>query len=202
MWKKSGGNMNVVGRFFLRAKHWQIFILVCGVYIVGQVVLVGAMLATPPSLESFAKGGLAAGLVMAFSTLSIFLWFWSLGAFFCSIVQPELKMKSGFFRVALIYPPFYFVFFVATFQDSSPGLLGLILPLHLFAMVCMFYLLYFVAKSLVLAETSKPASFSDYAGPFFLLWFFPVGIWIVQPRVNRLYSGRKNFEFPVETNPQ
>jgi hypothetical protein len=139
--------MNVVGSFFLRAKHWQIFILVCGVYIVGQVVLVGAMLSTPAPQESFAKGGLAAGLVMAFSTLSIFLWFWSLGAFFCSIVQPGLKMKSGFFRVALIYPPFYFVFFVATFQDSSPGLLRLILPLHLFAMVCMFYLLYFVSRA-------------------------------------------------------
>jgi hypothetical protein len=47
-----------------------------------------------------------------------------------------------------------------------------------------------VSKSLVLAETGKPASFYDYAGPFFLLWFFPVGIWIVQPRVNRLYSER------------
>jgi hypothetical protein len=91
-----------------------------------------------------------------------------------SIVQPELRMTSRFFRVALIYPPFYFVFFIATFQSSSPGLFGLIIPLHLFAMVCMLYLLYFVSKSLVLVETGKPASFYDYAGPFFLLWFFPV----------------------------
>jgi len=124
-----------------------------------------------------------------------------MGAFFSSIVQPELRIKSGFFRVALIYPPCYFVFFIATFQSSSPGLLGLILPLHVFAMVCMFYLLYFVSKSLVLAATSKPASFYDYAGPFFLLWFFPVGIWIVQPRVNRLYSERKNAKPRIETAP-
>lgn len=68
-------------------------------------------------------------------------------------------------------------------------------------MVCMFYLLYFVSKSLVLAETSKPASFYDYAGPFFLLWFFPIGIWIVQPKVNRLYSERQNTEPPIETAP-
>jgi hypothetical protein len=96
------------------------------------------------------------------------------GAFFSSIVQPELRIESGFFRVALIYPPCYFVFFIATFQSSSPGLLGLILPLHVFAMVCMFYLLYFVSKSLVLAETSKPASFYDYAGPFFSSGFSPL----------------------------
>ena len=29
-------------------------------------------------------------------------------------------------------------------------------------------------------------SFYDYAGAFFLLWFFPLGIWILQPRVNAL----------------
>lgn len=193
--------MSVTASFFLRAKHWQVFILVFGTYFVGQMVLVGSILASSPSHGVFAEGGLLGGLVMTLSTLGIFVWFWSLGSFFSSIVQPELKMKSGFFRVALIYPLFYIVFFVATFQESSPRWLGLILPLHLFAMVCMFYLLYFVAKNLVLAETSKPATFYDYAGPFFLLWFFPIGIWIVQPRVNRLYSDRKNAELPVTANP-
>jgi len=187
--------------FFLRAKHWQIFILVFGVYFVGQMALVGCILASPRSQEVFSKGGLVGGLVIALSTSGLFLWFWSMGSFVNSIVQPKLRMKSGFFRVALIFPPCYFVFFIATFQNPSPRLLGVILPLHVFAMVCMFYLLYFVSKSLVLAETSKSASFYDYAGPFFLLWFFPVGIWIVQPRVNRLYSERKNAEPPIGTAP-
>jgi uncharacterized RDD family membrane protein YckC len=45
-----------------------------------------------------------------------------------------------------------------------------------------------VSKNLVLAETSKPASFYDYAGPFFLIWFFPIGVWFTQPRINRLYE--------------
>ena len=120
--------MNATASFFLRAKHWQVFILVFGVYFVGQMALVGSMLASPPSHEGFAKSGLLAGLVMTLSTLGLFVWFWSMGSFFSSIVRPELRMKSGFFRVALVYPPFYFVFFIATFQNSSPGLLGLIVP--------------------------------------------------------------------------
>jgi hypothetical protein len=111
-------------------------------------------------------------------------------------------MRSGFFRFALIYPPIYFVFFIATSQNFNPKLLALIFSLHVFAMICMFYLLYFVSKSLVLAETSKPASFYVYAGPFFLLWFFPVGIWIVQPRFNRLYSERKNAEPLIQAGPR
>jgi len=193
--------MNMFTSYFLRAKHWQVFIPVFGVYFVGQMVLLGSVLVPPRSQEVFSKGGLFAGVLMTLSTLGLFVWFWSLGSFFNSIVQPELKMRSGFFRFALVYPPFYFVFFVATLQLFNPRLLALILPLHLLAMICMFYLLYFVSKSLVLAETSKPASFYDYAGPFFLLWFFPVGIWIVQPRVNQLYSERKNAEPPIEAAP-
>ena len=189
--RTSGEDLKGITSFFLRAKHWQIFFLVFGVYFAGQMALVGSILVVPHSQEVFSKGGFLAGLVMTFSTLGLFVWFWSLGSYFNSIVQPELRMKSGFFSVALIYPPFYSFFFVATFQSSSPRLFGLIIPLHLFAMVCMFYLLYFVSKSLVSAETSKPALFYDYAGPFFLLWFFPVGVWIVQPRVNRLYSTQR-----------
>lgn len=149
--------MNTFVRFFLRAKPWQVFILVFGVDVVGQMALMGSILASPRPQELFAKASILGGLVMTLSTLGFFVWFWSMGSFFNSIVKAELRLRSGFFRVALIYPSFYFVLFIATFQSSSPVLFGLILPLHLFAMVCMFYLLYFVSKSLVLAETSKPA---------------------------------------------
>jgi hypothetical protein len=71
----------------------------------------------------------------------------------------------------------------------------LLIPAHLFTMVCLFYILYFASKSLVLATTNKPASFSGYASPFFLLWFFPIGIWILQPRVNRLYTQEAEPQF-------
>ena len=57
------------------------------------------------------------------------------------------------------------------------------LPLY-----CLFFDLNFISKSLALAETGKPVSFYDYSGPFFLIWFFPLGIWFVQPRINRLYA--------------
>ena len=60
--------------------------------------------------------------------------------------------------------------------------------MHLVATFCMFYNLYFVAKSLKLVELQRPVGFYDYSGPLFLLWFFPAGIWVVQPRINRLYA--------------
>jgi hypothetical protein len=34
-------------------------------------------------------------------------------------------------------------------------------------------------------ELQREVTFSDFAGEFFLIWFYPVGIWIIQPKVNK-----------------
>jgi hypothetical protein len=52
----------------------------------------------------------------------------------------------------------------------------------------MFYCLYFNAKVLKAVELQKPVTFSEFAGEFFLIWFFPIGIWIIQPRLNKLFD--------------
>ena len=85
-------------------------------------------------------------------------WLWSLGSFLNSIPQPELRMKLGFFRFALIYPPLYSVvcIFIATFQNALTTSLSFIVPLNLLAMACLLYLTHFVSKGLVRAETNDP----------------------------------------------
>jgi len=187
--------MDMIANLFLRAKHWQIFALLVGVGFVGDVVLiVSSISATARSPQDFGKIGLPFGFVMALFMFFFLGWFWSMGSFLSSIVQPSLRLKMGFFRFALVYPGLYIFVFMALFQSSTtnPALLAIIFPFHFFAMFCIFYDLYFVSKSLVLAETSKPLSFYDYAGPFFLMWFFPIGVWFTQPRINRLYAEREN----------
>jgi len=117
------------------------------------------------------------------------VWFWSLGSFLDSLVEPDLRLSRPFFRFALAYPLVYMgVFQIIPFEKLTLGYGFAIFPLHLFAMFCVFFDLNFVSKSLALAETGRAVSFYDYAGAFFLLWFFPLGIWFVQPRINRLYA--------------
>jgi hypothetical protein len=174
--------MNVVASFFLRAKHWQIFLLLFGLYIVGAVA------ATAQSPPAIAKIGTLFGAVVVLAMFCTLAWFWSMGSFLSSIVHPALRPKMGFFRFALTYPALYIFVFIALFQSAAtrPALFAVIFPFHFFAVFCMLYDLYFVSKNLVLAETSKSASFGDYAGPLFFLWFFPVGVWFIQPRINSL----------------
>ncbi|MGH9741274.1 MAG: RDD family protein [Candidatus Acidiferrum sp.] len=180
-------NMNVIAPFFLRARHWQLFLLFVGAGIVGEVALTISMITMAGTTQDFGKISLVFGGVMTIFMLSFLAWFWSMGAFLNSIVQPGLRLKMVFFRFALIYPALYIFVFMAAFQSTKPLLLAILFPLHFFAMFCMFYNLHFVSKTLVLAETNKPALFYDYAGPFFMMWFFPIGIWFTQPRINRLY---------------
>ena len=52
-----------------------------------------------------------------------------------------------------------------------------------------FHTMYFAAKTIKCVELKRNVTFSDIAGEFFLIWFFPIGVWILQPRINKLIDG-------------
>jgi hypothetical protein len=179
-----GGNVKAIANFFLRAEHWQIFLLLFAAPTIAEFFVIPT---TIRSWHDLGPNGFFFLGVMVLYLLCFLAWFGSMGLFLRSIVSPELRMEAKFFRFALVYPVVYVpIFFFLVIPDKVP--VWVFLPLHLACMACIFYLLYFVSKNLVLAETGKQASFYEYAGPFFLLWFFPIGVWIVQPKVNRLYA--------------
>ena len=66
------------------------------------------------------------------------------------------------------------------------GLIAVIVPLHLFSIFCIFYSVYFVAKTFKTVELQREVTFSDFVGEFFMLWFYPIGIWIIQPKINKM----------------
>jgi hypothetical protein len=189
--------MQVIVRFFLRAKHWKVFLLLFGIGFLGDVTAItSSLVPTRSPLDLWESGFLITAAVTVLFMFCFLFWFWAMGTFLDSILQPGQRLGMRIFRLALIYPAVYLPIFMAFFLSLSvnPWLFAVIFPLHVLAMSSMFYLLYFVSKSLVLAEKGKASSFYDYAGPFFLLWFFPIGIWFTQPRINRLYAERMNAE--------
>jgi hypothetical protein len=188
--------MNAITSLFLRAKHWQLFLLLICVPFFGQVACVTYLLLVAQRRpEHFVRaGGWLFGIVFALYIFCNLSWLWSLGSFLNSVVPRPLKPRMGFFRFAMIYPTVYVFAFIAVLQIQNLTAFALIMPFHFFAMFCMFYSLYFVSKNLVMAESSKSVSFDDYAGPFFLIWFLPLGIWFIQPRINRIYALKRSGE--------
>jgi hypothetical protein len=177
--------MNAVTVSLLRAKSWQIFALVIGLGVSGQIVAAISLTRSMESPKELLKVPLGFGIESVLMMCCFLGWHWSIGTFLSSRVPSALRLKSGFFRFALVYSVIYVMFFMWMFKTLNGASFSLILLLHFLAMFCLFYLMYFVSKNLVLAETRKPTSFNDYAGPFFSIWLFPIGIWFLQPRSNR-----------------
>ena len=111
-------------------------------------------------------------------------------------VGHDLKIKR--FQFNLLFMLIYFIVVFIAFdggyeinQDSYKDYgwsAAVIIPLHLFAMYCMFYIIWFIAKCIATIENNSIVGFDKYAGNFFLLWFFPIGIWWIHPKVRKIFS--------------
>ena len=178
--------MTSISNMFVRAKHWQVFLLFVGLF--------GIALAFIAAFDSVRASTLIQNDLPFFAVIEVFalvfaVWLWSLGTFIQSLVPLPFRLNRTFFLIAVIYPPLYAVLFMTVFHVTNPMLFAIIFPLHLLAVFCVLFSWYFISKSLAMAEKQGPALFPDYVGYVLCLWFFPFGIWFVQPRINRLYAG-------------
>jgi hypothetical protein len=178
----------------LTIKHWQLFGLLMGLPMIFQFVIMGSVMTSNNPAIMFA----AFPIVMILFIGLFFGWFYALGTNLHKKLPETATMNLTKFKTFLFIPVVYMlflsVFMFGMFSNISaggqpnPAIFALIVPLHLFSMFCIFYCLYFNAKALKTAEWQRPVTFSDFAGEFFLIWLFPIGVWIIQPRINKLFD--------------
>lgn len=178
----------------LTLKHWQLFVLLMGLPTIFQFVIIGSIIISRNPTIFF----IAFPIMMIFFVTFFFGWFYALGTNLHKKLPATVAMNLTRFKIFLFIPVVYMllisVFIFGLFSNFSsgvepnPAIFALIVPLHLFSMFCIIYCLYFIAKALKTVEWQKPVTFSDFAGEFFLIWFFPIGIWIIQPRLNKLFD--------------
>jgi hypothetical protein len=187
-------------KFFLRLKHWQLFLVFVGIPLVFEFLIILAIFKFPQDpVRIFRLVPAIMLLVMAL----YFSWFYTLGTSLYKKLPPSVSMNLQRFKFFLIVPAIYitlvvFVVFMVSVQKGGPGFLYLepahliffpiFVILHLFSMFCIFYCLYFLARAMKAVEWQRPVEFGDYAGEFFLFWFFVIGVWILQPRINRIFG--------------
>lgn len=194
---------------FLKARHWHLFALTFGITMVFQVILmvvVFAGLAHGTEIDSVEVKGfiILFPIMIILFTATLFGWMWSVATGLQCKIPTNVPMKTRkfkwFFFIPLAYTTILHAYISITLagvfgtagQGGEPdtrviaGMMAFIIPLHLFSIFCIFYCLYFVAKTIKTAELQRETAFSDFVGEFFLIWFFPIGIWFIQPRVNQL----------------
>ncbi|WP_339865898.1 hypothetical protein [uncultured Algoriphagus sp.] len=191
---------------FLKAKHWQLFLVTFGLPLIFQFIFMGKMSSsissgTEPDQSTMFTFLKIYPLLILPSGLVFFGWFWSVAIGLQSKIPENVIMKVKKFKLLFSILLVYLLFinlslpvlmngFMTSGTEPSNSQLGLVLsiiiPLHLFSMFCIFYSLYFVTKTFKTVELQREVDFSDFAGEFFMIWFYPIGIWMVQPRINKM----------------
>lgn len=193
---------------FLKAKHWQLFILIFGIPLISHIIMMFLMISDfnpgansdPREMFGFMK---FIPLIAIIFMIGYFGWLWSIAIGLQKQIPVHARMNPIKFKVLFILMFAYIISFIAgvtlimnsfnndTFQDIAMigRLFWIIIPLHLFSMFCILYSIYFVAKTFKTAELQRPVKFADFAGEFLMIWFYPIGIWIIQPKINKMVNG-------------
>ncbi len=183
-------------KLFLQLKHWQLFILLIGIPLAIEFLTVGFIFSDDDfssGLEQFLH---IFPILMLLYIGVLFSWLGSVGVFLSKKLPIDAPMPRGLFNGAIIIPTLYILFicwFVAMLMwgDEMSELfleenLTMILVAHFSSIACFFFIFHFNAKALKSVELQRPVLLGDYISEFFLFWFFPVGLWFLQPRINKL----------------
>jgi len=204
-------------RTFLKAKHWQLFIIVFALPMFIQTIFMNIMMMQMPQFsdgdanpmlmfnsvyEMMLNFSFIFSVTMSVIILVLFGWYWAVCVGLQDKVPEHAKMNVKKFKIFYFIGLAYSLFFVglmAFVMYNLPSLIGglismsalgtilsVVMLLHFLAAFCLLYCLYFAAKTIKTVELQRETTFNDFIGEFFMIWFFPIGVWMLQPKINEL----------------
>lgn len=122
-----------------------------------------------------------------------FLWAYAIGINLHRIIFPEDKiyivLSSVSISIGIICLYISIFFFFGSRMINSPNEP---LPLIMLVNIAFIYICISSAKRLLIAEKRKNINFNTIGNTFLLFLFFPIGVWFIQPRVNKILNNLKN----------
>jgi len=122
-------------------------------------------------------------------------WIYQLGAYLIQL-SPNQNFRLAVFTVALSFSTLYRIaidtaglWYRLTYQTAlNLETILWIVPFHLLATVAALYCFYTDAYLLVSAERKQAGDFKTVWPTFGLILAFPIGLWFIQPRLQKLFS--------------
>jgi len=180
---------------FLKAKHWQVFLLIVGIPFLIEIL--DSIIVVSGAGEAFTfRAILRFLLIIPFITF--YFWIFSVGTLLNKRVRDHLDTKTGYFGLA-VWTSAFSLFFLSIFSffiwddweqlmienDLTYVAFGIVVFLTIATLLLA---VSFVAKTLVRAERNAHVKSSDFYGEFVMILFFPIGIWLLQPRINEIHA--------------
>jgi len=125
---------------------------------------------------------LAAQLGMFFSVSVQLIWAYSICILILKKYSQTLNVPIARFKISMLIVLIYTA--IVCFDILPPDYM---FPLHLLCFACNIYYLYFLSKLIVMVEKQRTVNFPDYISTILWAYFLIFGIWVLQPRINRIF---------------
>jgi len=168
-------------KILLKAKSWQLFIGVFGTQLIYQIITIFMIRQNPSLIDGFI---MYKPFVVSISALIFFMWIWQI-AITVNNMNKEDNQGIVFFKSAFIFVIAYLLIMVISQMWLMDYNRIFLIP-HIISLILLIYCLLFVSKVLKKSELGRKVGVGDYLGDFLLILMFPIGIWIIQPRINSL----------------
>ncbi|MFP9113621.1 hypothetical protein ACLI1A_06745 [Flavobacterium sp. RHBU_3] len=193
----------------LQLKHWQLFIIIFAIPMILQTgfsvymfVNMFAMTMKNPEDPQIIIDGISSmtrilPIILVIVTTLQFLWQYTLGTNLYKKIPEGVNLNLRLFKLSLIVPIVYLLVIcfiminisITLDESSIPNpFLILIIPFNFLTILCVVYCYYFSAKAFKSIELQRNVVFNDFIAEFFLIWFFFIGVWILQPRINKIFE--------------
>ena len=166
----------------LKLKHWQIFLFLIGsiglyVYFSGTHIDLGFL----TSKELKAIFGVLGILIM-------FLWILAIGLLTNKAPTNPYRFRKGLYILSIVLCIIgYSVLHITPLLiDKIPNLGLMVSPLTPLTFFGIIYTFYNVSRSLKSLEVGRKVEFSECIIDALLLLVSPIGVWIIQPKINKI----------------
>jgi len=187
----------------IRLKHWQVF----------SIIAIGYILSYVLPTTNFKIGSLTSIELAAIATIItlflLFFWTLTIGLYLNSVTKNKYHFKNWILILAIFSCILGYTYLnlqrLKLANDFFPFWMGSISTLLTFW--GLYYSFYQVAKSLKSIELGREARFSECIIDAITLFALPIGVWFIQPRVNRILTDFEQIENEIKmkqnkaTNP-
>jgi hypothetical protein len=161
----------------LKAKHWQIFLILMLLSFIGNISI------SDSSILEIIFGSLFLLAIVSFPLL--------IGNELYEYVPENVKLNYNLFLVngALVL---LIVGIALVFGDGQHYEFSGLAALPIYYVIFAYLHIYaFPVKELKSIELGREVKFREYAGDVVLMLIWPIGIWFIQPRINKVISERE-----------
>ncbi|MCX2452236.1 hypothetical protein OQX61_13260 [Pedobacter sp. PLR] len=180
---------NTNARWILGLKHWQLFTFIVAPRILEY--LFGSF--RNPNQDYY-------WIELCYFTYLLVLlcgWIYFTTINLYPLLPANLSMNLGKFKRAMAFSffPAFMLLALALYRETEGNggsgffLLALLIGLILaFPVICLFYAMYFMIKTLKGVELQRPITKGDLGFMDFTILYPLIGVWLLQPRINHVYE--------------